>query len=443
MSLFQILRILWARRAILLVSLISALIAALLIVRLMPTRYEAESRVMLDLIKPDPVSGLGMSAGQVRGYVKTQTELIRDYRVAGNVVDALGWTKSPIYAAAYARRAKTDNRDFRRFVADTVSANTDVRLIEASNILEITYTSSTPTSARVIADALRQAYIDQTLSFRQQSAAKTAEWFGRQAAKLRAELTLAEKRKTDFERANGVLLVDDQTDAQEARLKALAATPPMAAMPSAPTMAASAPSAAALAQLDAQIAVASRTLGPNHPDLIALQRQRGALAQSVSTELAAARSGSRGGSSGPSQEALYASQRSKVLAQRGLVDEAQQLAVDVKLLRDQYDRTATRWAEQQQQAQSTETGITVLGSAVAPSRPSFPNVPLILIGGAGLGLALGVLAALLVELLSRKVRGADDLRIGDIPLIGVMAREPDRITGRSLPRLLGFGSGKA
>ena len=228
MSLFQILRILWARRAILLVSLTSALIAALLIVRLMPTRYEAESRVMLDLIKPDPVSGLGMSAGQVRGYVKTQTELIRDYRVAGNVVDALGWTKSPIYAAAYARRAKTDNRDFRRFVADTVSANTDVRLIEASNILEITYTSSTPTSARVIADALRQAYIDQTLSFRQQSAAKTAEWFGRQAAKLRAELTLAEKRKTDFERANGVLLVDDQTDAQEARLKALAATPPMA-----------------------------------------------------------------------------------------------------------------------------------------------------------------------------------------------------------------------
>ena len=115
----------------------------------------------------------------------------------------------------------------------------------------------------------------------------------------------------------------------------------------------------------------------------------------------------------------------------------------MKLLRDQYDRTATRWAEQQQQAQSTETGITVLGSAVAPSRPSFPNVPLILIGGAGLGLALGVLAALLVELLSRKVRGADDLRIGDIPLIGVMAREPDRITGRSVPRLLGFGSGKA
>jgi polysaccharide biosynthesis transport protein len=213
-------------------------------------------------------------------------------------------------------------------------------------------------------------------------------------------------------------------------------------MPTAPV---TAPSAAPLAQLDAQIAVASRTLGPNHPDLIALQRQRGALAAAVNNELAAGRSVVRGGggSVGPSIESLYSAQKAKVLAQRGQVDEAQRLAADVRLLRDQYDKMSTRMAEVQQEAQSTETGLTLLGSAVAPSNPSFPNIPLIIFGAIGLGLALGILAALLVELLSRKVRGADDLKIGTIPVIGVMTREPRKLRARNVPLLLGFSSGRA
>ena len=53
--------------------------------------------------------------------------------------------------------------------------------------------------------------------------------------------------------------------------------------------------------------------------------------------------------------------------------------------------------------------------------PAFPNWPLIIFGSLGLGLALGMLAALITELLARRVRSAADLRFGDLPMLGEMA----------------------
>lgn len=446
MSFHQFFRILWARRALILLTTVAALIAALLVIRIVPQRYDATSRVMLDLVKPDPVSGEGISAAFARAYTKTQSELIRDYRVAGRVVDQLGWTRSPLYVAAYRARDPDDKRDLRRWLAQLVIDRTKVGLIDSSNILEITTSSTTPESARVIADALRQAYIDQTLSFKRDDAAQAAGWFEQQAQQLRTRLSEAEAKKSAFERANGVLLEGDTTDSEEARLKVLASTSAVPA-PSvaAPAVAAASPMAGQLAQIDAQIAVAARTLGPNNPTLIALQQQRGAIAQAAGREAAANRAAARGGAvaSGPSLDSLYRQQQQKVLAQRGKVAEARQLATDVVLLRDQYAKTAARAADLQRQAASTDTGLTVLGSAVAPSNPAFPNKRLIILGALALGLGLGMVVSVFMELLRRRVRGADDLRLAGVPVLGALSPLPapaqtglDRLTTTlGLPRL--------
>jgi polysaccharide biosynthesis transport protein len=82
----------------------------------------------------------------------------------------------------------------------------------------------------------------------------------------------------------------------------------------------------------------------------------------------------------------------------------------------------------------------MLGSAVAPANPVFPNWPLILFGSIALGLGLGVLVALITELLSRRVRGVEDLAATGVPVIAILmpanetAREPARL------RLLPFQS---
>lgn len=440
MSFNQFFRILWARRAVILLTTVAALLAGLVVIRIMPVRYDATSRVMLDVGRPDPVSGEGISSGYMRAYTKTQTELIRDYRVTGRVVDQLGWAKSPLYLAAYHNRARNDRRSFRRWLAQSVSDRTKVGLIDSSNILEITYSSNTSESARVIADAIRQAYIDQTLSFKRDTASRTAQWFSQQAQNLRTQLTVAEARKSAFEKANGVILSADNADEEEARLRAIgaaAAVPAQAAAVGGPA----APSALAaqLGLLDAQIASAQRTLGPNNPSLIAMQQQRAALASAAAREQAASRSVVA--ASGPSLGALYQQQQQRVLAQRGKVEQARQLGTEVNLLRDQFTKTSARATELEQQAGSTETGLTLLGSAVAPTRPAFPNKPLILFGALGLGCAFGIVVSLFVEMLSRRVRGTDDLMLAGVPTIGAMVKRPARHTGlRRITAALGIPS---
>ena len=57
MGILQFFGIIWARRFIILAATVASSIAAFLTVLLVEPRYEAEARVMLDVIKPDPVTG--------------------------------------------------------------------------------------------------------------------------------------------------------------------------------------------------------------------------------------------------------------------------------------------------------------------------------------------------------------------------------------------------
>lgn len=420
MSISHFFRILWVRRNLILLTTLAAILGAVLIIKLVPARYTATSRVMLDIVKPDPVTGQAMSGQFARAFVATQIELIKDYRVAGRVVDEFGWTGSPQLAAAYQASGTGPELSFRRWLSQKVTDGTNVELIPGSNILEISYTSDQPDTAAKIADALRDGYEAETRVLKQRGAQRSADWFANQTRILRAELTKAEERKTQFERANDIIINDDMTDAETTRLRAMAGVQDAPAMPVMAPAPAFSPSQAQLQQIDVAIETAMRTLGPNHPRIVALRQQRAVVASSVSQELAASRGGARMVGGGPSAAAQYRAQQAKVLAQRGKVGEAQQLAIDVGVLREQVQNASKRTAELQQQAASEETGLSFLGSAVAPSSPSFPKIPLIMFGAIALGLSLGIGLAILAELLYRKVRGPTDIGALGVPLLGMV-----------------------
>lgn len=421
MSITQFFRMLWARRLLIGLSTAACLVVAVLALLILPTRYDATSRVMLDIVKPDPVTGEVIGSQWARAYTMTQIELIRDYSVAGNVAEAAGWTQSPEKIAAYQASGLERDMDFRRWLAQEVINKTSVRMVPATNILDITVTSSSPEEAAQLADLVREAYVAHTLTARREAAGRNSQWFRDQTDEVRLELIAAEKRKTDFERENGVVITGDNMDTDTARLQALASSAPMAPMVAMPGSGV-APSAAQLAQIDAAIASASRSLGPNHPGLQQLQRQRAVLAESVSREMAAQRPAAN---TGPSLDALYDEQQARVLRNAGAADEARRLATDVALLREQYRNTAARAAQLEQEAQSAEAGLTLLGDAVVPQDPVFPNYPLMFIGALVGGLALGVLSALAMELFWRRIRGVEELRLVDVPVLGAMGYTGD------------------
>jgi hypothetical protein len=105
------------------------------------------------------------------GSAKRHSEKL--YSVAGQVAEQLGWLSDPNLIQQYQRIAKPNSPDFRHWLAQLVIARTKATVLQDSNIMEITYTGTSPDDAKAVADALRTAYIDQSLAFHRNDALKT------------------------------------------------------------------------------------------------------------------------------------------------------------------------------------------------------------------------------------------------------------------------------
>ena len=85
MSLMQFLRMLHARRMIVLAAFLSCLLTAAITAFVLPPRYEARARVMLDVLKPDPITGQVMTNSFMRAYTVTQVEMMKGSGVSGRI----------------------------------------------------------------------------------------------------------------------------------------------------------------------------------------------------------------------------------------------------------------------------------------------------------------------------------------------------------------------
>jgi polysaccharide biosynthesis transport protein len=179
-------------------------------------------------------------------------------------------------------------------------------------------------------------------------------------------------------------------------------------VPASPPVQASAASLQ-LAQLEAQIEQQSGSLGPSHPVMQDLNARRASIAAVVAKEQAASHTASTGVQRAAAVDRALEAQKSRVIAQRDKVERLRQLESEVTLRREQYRKTAARAADLQIEAAVADPGISPLGVVVQPTKPTFPNRPLMLGGSVALGGALGLALALLIELLNRRVRGVEDL----------------------------------
>jgi len=408
MSLSQFWRILWARKLLILGTTLFCLAGGIAAILIVPPRWKAESHVYLNLIKADPVTGEVLGAA-ARSYVATQIKLITDYGVAGLAVDKLGWLSDPDLIQAYQRRPPSDTRDFRRWLAQVVIDGTKADLLDDSNILDITYTGQNPQGAKAVVTAVTQAYVDTTLAFRRSEANKNADWFGLQSDKAKQSLLAAQAAVAAYERENGIVMRDDKTDLDSARFAALASQSDAVAVGGGVSGI-----DAQIADVDSAIKQASETLGPNHPQLQALKEKRASL-------MALAAQAGSPQAAGAGMSARMAAAKAAVMNNRDKLARLAVLQSEVDIRKDQYDKTLAREADFRQQAAVVDPGVSAMGAASVPDQPSFPNRLLIIGGSLGLGLVFGLLIALLVELLDRKVRSPEDLTAAlGLPVLAVL-----------------------
>ncbi|MBW8812434.1 MAG: hypothetical protein JF588_03320 [Caulobacterales bacterium] len=420
MNVLQFLRILWAYRLTILACVLVAFGAAVVFVQIAKPRYEAQARVMLDVVKPDPVTGQVIATAFLKAYTKTQVELVKDNQIAARVVNDLGWANNPGIQQWYRSQKASSRLDFSHWAAQQVVEGTDARLIEGSNILEIQYSSGSPARAREVADALRKAYVDMALQGRRETARRNAEWYEGQAEKTKIALLQAEQQKAEFERSSGIILQDNKVDLDSARLAALAG---QGAGPTImPTASGTSSASMQLAQLDADIAAASKTLGPNHPQLVEMKRRRELLAKQAIDDTGT--SGAAAAAAASAQRAvagLLEQQKAKVVAQREKVEQLRLLEDQVNLRQEQYNQSIQRAAQLRQEAEVAVSGVTPLGAAVMPLSAAFPNKPLIIGASIPGGLGLGLVLALLLEFVGRRIRGMDDVAaITGAPVLAVI-----------------------
>ncbi len=451
MSLIQFLRILVARRWIILLSMLTCLSVAVVVAKLLPERYTAKARVILDIVKPDPVTGQIIGGPAIRSYVRTQIELIQDYRVAGDVVDKAGWADNPKVVAAW--QADTGGiGDLRRWAAQRIIDATTADVVEGSNILEITYQGPNPQVAKSIVGMLRDAYIESSLRFKTDSAGRSADWYREQSDRAAKALTAAETARSKFEQENGILMGPANVEAESAKLAGLQqallaaqggeGAQQFAAAKEATTSPVVDQLKIQLATLNDQMEQAAEKLGLEHPTYKALQSRKALLSSQLAKEQAAARAAgaAQSGSSRQSVaqlQAQYDAQKIKVLGMKDKLDQLAQLQREVDQRRDQYDKSAAKTADLRLQADVSESGLVVLGDAVGDGRPSFPNWPLIVGLATVFGFGLGVALSLVVELFARRVRGSEDLAFaGKVPVLAVIAAAPSNPWRERLKRWL-------
>lgn len=453
MSLIQFLRILVARRWMILSTMLACMAVATVIAMLLPKRYPATARVMLDIVKPDPVTGRALDANSGRSYIRTQIQLLSDMRVAGQVVDDLGLANNPDTIARYAATGLSElDGGIRGWLGQQIIDNTSAGQVEGSNILEIQYQGPTPEVAKQFAVAIREAYIDAALAFRTDAAGRTGDWYLEQAAKSQQQLSAAEAAMSKFMQDNNIV-VQGGVDSDIVRLQSLQGAVQAARGTQGSTDAAAASRlsndpvadqlALQLATIEDELALAGARLGPSHPTYKAIQARRNTLSEA----LARARSNSQSSVaavSGASRQSLsqleaeLAAQERKVLARKPLMDQLVTLMRDVELKRAQFEKSKERAADLRLEANVSETPLVILGDATVSRTPSYPKIPLVIGLSAFFGLALGILAAIITEFLARRVRGEEDLAYAaGVPVmvtVGAATASPARLR---LQRLLG------
>jgi uncharacterized protein involved in exopolysaccharide biosynthesis len=439
LSITRVFQILLMRRFLIGVCVAACLAGVVIVSLIVPPVWQAHAQVVLNTVKPDPVTG-ELTAGPgaaAASYESTQINLITGYAVMGRVVDALGSQSDPDLIAQYQGRSSQDHREFRTWAADLIAKNTKVKPVKDSNILDISYQAPTSAAATTIANAILKAYIDAALAFRTQAATQSADFYEAELAKLKVKLDEAVSAEANYERANGLVMASDKVDVDSERLQSLAGSGAPLVLPP-PLADAAKQSGIELAAVNGQIASASKALGPNNPQMQELMRRKAGLEALVAKDEAAARAANAASAAGSGNtDRQIAAQRARVIANSDKIGHLQTLHQDVDQRRSDYQTAALKFATYRAQSDLKSSDTFTPLPAELPERPLFPNWLLEIPGALVLGLMIGGLTALLMELINRRVRVVEDLdQELDVPVIGVIPAHPStrnrRLAGRSV-----------
>ncbi len=439
MSLRQYWRVVRARKW--LVLLLFGVIAgsgSLLALNL-PRPYLAEAALVVE-VRPDPVLNIVAPTDMA-----TQIEILKSEKVATRAVQLLGMDKNPEARAQWL--AATDGRmvPLERYFAAMLQRGMSAQPVRLSNVVLVTFSAPDSAFAAAAANAFAQAAIDVSIELKSEPAKQDAIRYEEQSQALRLRLEAAQGRLTRYQQEKGIVISDGQMDQENMRFNALSADLATAqvelAAASARREMGGESSQSALSspgvlsvrgQLSEQQAILSGSTGvwgPSHPDRLAVEAKIASLNRQLSAEIERASQSDTISSATASKKVAilkvsFEEQKKRVLALRFERDQASVLLKDVETAQRAYEEAGKRVSEASVRSSTTQANISFLTRAVEPYARSNKTIIVALMASILGGVVFSIGAAIALELLDRRVRGAEDMAfMYGVPVIGVMYPE--------------------
>jgi chain length determinant protein EpsF len=442
MSISQYLRIIWARKwLVLTILLLTVTIGTLVTFFVLSKQYTAEASMVVE-VRVDPVMGALAPGLASPAYLATQVEILKSDRVASRVVKMLGVERSP--AAVQQWRESTSAKiPLERYFADLLSRGLAVEPARGANVINISFVNPDPAFAAAAANAFAQAYMDTSVELRVEPAKQSAVWLDDQTRALRTNLEAAQARLSSFQQEKGIVVSAERINEETARLDSLLTQlaaaqselveTTMRQRNSGSELSPDVLQSGAVQGLKSQLATAeaklseiSSIVGPNHPQRQALEAQIREIRSQLSAEIKRVTGGSSVMSRSSAQkvaelQSMVEAQKKAVLTMRTQRDQASVLLRDVETAQRAYEGVSQRVTALTLESQNMQANVRLLSPAVEPYFPSRPRTLINILGSIFGGLLLGGLAALGLELLDRRVRNPEDMvAMAGVPVIGVL-----------------------
>ena len=457
MTIRQFFELLWARRLLMAAAFGLVMLVCAALTVWMPRAYTAEVSLVADGKGVDPVSGAAVPQQAFDSVIATQVDIIRSHNVALRVVDALKLSTDPKYYAEFLRAPiGTPLLDW---LADRLVKHLDVVPSRESSVITIDFRDGDPATAAETANAFASAYMQAELDLKMDPARRQSDWYQAQVHDLRTSVETAQQRLSEFKRHSGLAGVDEhdtRLDVENARYAEIStqlvtAQSSLADARSRLAQVDHARERGQLAQLpdilgntvlqtlktdlaraEASLADVAERYDVNAPPYQSALAQVKELKARVASELDTAIGSIR-------QQADISQQRTNELqhtldAQRARIQQLQQardtlsmLSQDAENAQKSYDVAMQRAGSIKLESRLDQSGVAILNRAVPPTHPSRPRPLLYALIGVILGALFSIAAAVLSELVDRRVHAATD-----VPL------ESDAMVLAEIPSLFGL-----
>jgi chain length determinant protein EpsF len=445
MNVMQLLVLLRLRWWLVLLLFAATVAGAVYYTSTLPKRFSASTSLLLD-VKTDPLVATLAPNLASPAYMSTQAAIINSDRVATRVAKLLGMTDNP--KAVEQWRAATQGRvPMESYFAEMVQRGLVVEPVDNSTILGLKYIAADPKFAALAANTYAKAYIDFSVELKVGPAKEFAGFFEERSRDLKAAMEAAQAKLADFQKKKGILVTAERVDNEATRLAALETALAGALAESADTASrqknsgsetsADIQQSGVVQSLKAEIARAetklneiSVTFGSNHPTRIQLDAQISELKQQLASEMRRVSGTTASINRTTNQKiaelrSLVDGQKRNVLALRNDRDEAAVLLKELETAQRDFEQVSQRRSQLATESIAEQATARVLSPAVEPLYHSHPSYRKNVGVAAVLGLALGIGAILLWELLDRRVRSEHDMRVGhEVPVLGVMTDRP-------------------